>query len=114
MMMRQRSLGNSPTAMLKKLEEMHDTTWLRRLVQYLTAFEAYRLFFGDNAVPTLPPTVHPLPNPRWLMVVYERDVRQRADEVLRSITSVTGTILKMDSTKKVLLIPDCIWPNILS
>lgn len=43
----------------------------------------------------------PLPKPKWLLSVYARDVLSRLPEVKAKITSVFGSVLKMDSTKKV-------------
>ncbi|XP_046887325.1 uncharacterized protein LOC124474908 [Hypomesus transpacificus] len=43
----------------------------------------------------------PVPSPVWLLTVYSMDVLSRLDEVEARVTSVFGSILKMDSTKKV-------------
>ncbi|KAM6906791.1 uncharacterized protein PEZ65_017941 [Lycodopsis pacificus] len=43
----------------------------------------------------------PLPSPVWLLTVYGYDVLTRLDEYKARITSTFGSILKMDSTKKV-------------
>lgn len=42
-----------------------------------------------------------MPSPVWLLTVYSHDVLSRLDEVKARVTSVFGSILKMDSTKKV-------------
>lgn len=43
----------------------------------------------------------PLPSPIWLLTVYGYDVLTRLDEYKARITSTFGSILKMDSTRKV-------------
>ncbi|XP_064820251.1 uncharacterized protein LOC135538214 [Oncorhynchus masou masou] len=43
----------------------------------------------------------PVPSPVLLLTVYSRDVLSRLDEVKARVTSIFGSILKMDSTKKV-------------
>ncbi|XP_067117109.1 uncharacterized protein [Osmerus mordax] len=48
-----------------------------------------------------PPAMPPVPTPVWLLTVYSMDVLSRLDEVKARVTSVFGSILKMDSTKKV-------------
>ncbi|KAL3065983.1 hypothetical protein OYC64_016008 [Pagothenia borchgrevinki] len=42
-----------------------------------------------------------LPSPIWLLTVYGYDIMTRLDEYKARITSTFGSILKMDSTKKV-------------
>ena len=44
----------------------------------------------------------PVPTPVWLLTVYSYDVLSRLDEVKARVTSIFGSILKMDSTKKVM------------
>lgn len=97
--MRQRTLGNTPTSVLNKLKELHSLEWLERLDRYMGAAESW-LTFGE-VILSDPPELPTLPNPRWLMSVYLADSMQRRKDTLATITTVTGTILKMDSTKKV-------------
>ncbi|EDO38029.1 predicted protein [Nematostella vectensis] len=47
------------------------------------------------------PTFNPPPKYRWLLSVYALDIMNRMDQIKASITSTFGTILKMDSTKKI-------------
>ena len=51
---------------------------------------------GDAPVPK--PCV---PKPSWFLSVYLADVRAREKELLASITSIFGTVIKIDSTRKV-------------
>ena len=41
------------------------------------------------------------PGPKWFLSVYIRDVWSRLPELRAAVTSVFGSILKVDSTKKV-------------
>ena len=43
-----------------------------------------------------------LPIYKWLQTSYARDILARLDKVKVKITSVYGTIIKLDSAKKVL------------
>ena len=53
------------------------------------------------------------PGPKWFLAVYIRDVWSRLPE-LRAVTSVFGSILKVDSTKKVcVLVAKAIFSFIL-
>lgn len=100
--MRERSLGNSVTQLHKKLMEQHGEAWMQRVLQYLTACEP----FAKSSL-VQPPVFHEptplpaIPKPKWLLAVYARDVLGRLHEVKAKITSVFGSVLKMDSTKKV-------------
>jgi hypothetical protein len=55
-------------------------------------------FFTASAphIPTMPA----VPKFRWFSNIYVKDVFMRLDDIKAAITSVHGTILKMDSTKK--------------
>ena len=111
-MLRERTLGNSPTSLMKKLQELHSEEWLERLLRYLNDCKAV-LVFAPHQVLQVPPPPHPLPNPRWLMSVYLREVMDRKPETLAGITSVTGEILKMDATKKVTYFYACFYITFL-
>ncbi|MED6288568.1 hypothetical protein CHARACLAT_027900, partial [Characodon lateralis] len=84
-MMRERTHGNSVTQLYKKLQEEHSAAWTRRALEYFT----------DSSI------IEPLSKPKWLLSVYTRDVLSRLPEVRAKITSVFGSVLKMNSTKKV-------------
>ena len=47
------------------------------------------------------PPYRPVPSPSWLLSVYANDVFSRLGELRAKITSTFGTILKLDSTKRV-------------
>jgi hypothetical protein len=48
------------------------------------------------------PKVHYVPKAQWVLQVYVRYVWMRRSELLSQLTTTTGTILKMDSTKKII------------
>lgn len=48
-----------------------------------------------------PPEPAVVPSCKWLLSVYSQDILTRLDDIKAKITSTSGTILKMDSTKKV-------------
>jgi len=98
-LLRERSFGNSVTQLCNKLREQHQEKWLERGVQYITACAP----FADcsRQFPNLPPPPC-LPQPRWLMAVYLRDVMDRVDDVKAKLTSTFGSVLKIDSTKKIM------------
>lgn len=105
--MRERTLGNSSRRLVRQLYANHSEDWLTRLSRYLGECEP----FVDN--PSLfqvicqePPQSMPIPTDRWLLSVYGKDILTRLDHVKASITSTFGTILKMDSTKKVCILDE--------
>ncbi|XP_036943164.1 uncharacterized protein LOC119012987 [Acanthopagrus latus] len=101
-MMRERTMGNSVTQLYKKLQEQHSEAWMERVLQYLTACEPFtRSAVVRPSVFAEPPCLPALPKPKWLLAVYARDVLSRLHEVKAKITSIFGSVLKMDSTKKV-------------
>lgn len=97
--MRERSLGNSATMLYHKLCEQHTEEWMERSLQYLSVCDRFQ---GTNTQPiTPPPPMPPVPTAKWLLSVHAEDVRSRYSELKARVTSVFGSILKMDSTKKV-------------
>lgn len=110
-MMRERTLGNSVTQLHKKLMEQHGEAWMQRVLQYLTACEPFaRSSLVQPAHFLEPPALPAIPKPKWLLAVYARDVLGRLHEVKAKITSVFGSILKIDSTKKVS--HHCLYPRV--
>ncbi|XP_059209499.1 uncharacterized protein LOC131988409 [Centropristis striata] len=101
-MMRERTMGNIATQLFKKLQEQHSEAWMERVLQYLSACEPFaRSAVVRPPVFAEPPCLPALPKPKWLLAVYARDVLSRLHEVKAKITSIFGSVLKMDSTKKV-------------
>ena len=50
---------------------------------------------------TPPPKLPHVPQYAWLLLVYCHNILSRLEDVKARVTSVFGTVLKMDSTKKV-------------
>ncbi|XP_062305989.1 uncharacterized protein LOC134010142 [Osmerus eperlanus] len=101
-MLRERTLGNSPTRLVKQLKENHGEEWLTRLAHYLG--ECADFVDRPSLFPVVcqePPEPIEIPTSRWLLSVYGRDILSRMDHIKASITSMFGSILKMDSTKKI-------------
>ena len=104
-LLRQRSLGNSPTLLSKKLLEQHDETRLVKSIQYMTDCSSFKRantnqLIVDQVFEKSPPPI-PVPKYQWVQFVYCLDVLQRLDEVKAAVTSVFGRVLKMDSMRKV-------------
>ncbi|XP_030248701.1 uncharacterized protein LOC115566827 isoform X3 [Sparus aurata] len=100
--LRERALGNSPTRLVRQLTENHSEEWLKRSCRYLGACSYFA------AQPSLlpvkfqdPPEPIDIPSHRWMLAVYGRDILTRLDHIKASITCIFGSVLKMDSTKKI-------------
>ncbi|KAL0168586.1 hypothetical protein M9458_036808, partial [Cirrhinus mrigala] len=98
----ERTLGNSPSRLVRQVRENHSEEWLKRVCRYLGACSDF------VAQPSLLPVKFPdppepvaIPSHRWMLAVYGRDILSRLDHIKASITSTFGNILKMDSTKKI-------------
>ncbi|XP_051795185.1 uncharacterized protein LOC110962328 isoform X2 [Acanthochromis polyacanthus] len=101
-LMRERTLGNSSTRLAKQLKENHSEEWLQRLARYFG--ECADFMDRPSLIPVTcqePPEPVAVPTNRWLMTVYAKDIISRMDHIKATITSVFGSILKMDSTKKI-------------
>ncbi|XP_048048328.1 uncharacterized protein LOC125269464 [Megalobrama amblycephala] len=101
-LLRERGMGNGPVRIISQLRENHSEEWLKRVARYTSECVA----FLDN--PGLhpphfqePPPLAPVPSYKWLLTVYSQDILNRLDHIKASITSTYGSILKMDSTKKI-------------
>ncbi|XP_051250139.1 uncharacterized protein LOC127359931 [Dicentrarchus labrax] len=89
--LRERTRGNSPTQLYNKLCEAHTEAWMRRSIHYLSVMEPFASL-GVVRRCTPPPN---------LLLVYCHDILSRLEDVKARVTSIFGSILKMDSTKKV-------------
>ncbi|XP_056094648.1 uncharacterized protein LOC130073203 [Rhinichthys klamathensis goyatoka] len=101
-LMRERSIGNSVSMLYHKLCEQHSEEWMERSLQYLSVCDRFQ---GITTQPISPlPPKPPVPTAKWLLSVHADDIpvsRSRYGELKARVTSVFGSILKMDSTKKV-------------
>ena len=104
-LLRARTLGNSPTALRHNLQELHSEEWLRRQLRYLADCERHRTGLQRfNQPPTEYAAAAPFPafpTARWFLAAYVRDVCSRLPALLAQATSVYGSVLKIDSTKKI-------------
>ena len=100
-LLRERGLGNSATQINKKIREQHAEDWLRRTTCYLSACLPFSTSQLVRYVADAPPAMPNLPQLRWLMTVFVKDVYTRLDDIKAKVTSTYGDVLKMDSTKKV-------------
>eukprot|EP00794_Sanderia_malayensis_P021122 gene21122-23194_t len=103
-MLRSRRVGNSPTALQALLHELHTETWLTRQAEYLHDCISYRK--GVMSHSALSSNFEPveafksLPPASWFLAAYARDVWSRRESLKASLSSVFGSILKIDATKK--------------
>ncbi len=98
--LRERTLGNSPTQLIKIIQEQHSKAYIDQCTKYLTAVAAITKLRPNLEFPP-PPEPEPIPTAKWLLGVYARDVEEILPELKGEITSTFGNILKMDSTFKV-------------
>lgn len=104
-MLRGRTLGNSSTALQQRIHELHSECHLRSCLSYLDDCRRYKNYCTLYGKP-VPQFDDPQPfrsplSARWLLSCYVRDVYARMPLIQASLTSTSGQILKMDSTKKV-------------
>ncbi|XP_039634652.1 uncharacterized protein LOC120544755 [Perca fluviatilis] len=99
--LRSRTLGNSASRLCNTLREAHSDAWMRRAIAYLGVCEQFLALCTVRGQFPPPPQMPPLPSAVWLLTVYSHDVLTRLEEYKARITSTLGSILKMDSTKKV-------------
>ena len=115
-MLRDRSLGNGPFQMMRKVKEAHTAVWLRKTAIYQSAVEGFIAAASETGLiehPSCeaPPAMPSLPTYQWLLSIYCNDVLERIDEVKAGITSTFGRVLKVDSTKKVHFLSWNIFPG---
>ncbi|XP_026144138.1 uncharacterized protein LOC113119126 [Carassius auratus] len=95
-------MGNGPVRIIGQLRENHSEEWLKRALRYTSECVA---FFDNRGLHSLhfqePPPLASVPSYKWLLTVYSQDILNRLDHIKASITSTYGSILKMDSTKKI-------------
>jgi hypothetical protein len=103
--MRVRSIGNSSHHIQKQLNEQHCENHATKTLQFLQAREPFQHQCAMGVLrlqtPHPIPPMQPVPKPAWFLAVYIRDVVGRIEETKAQLTSTFGSILKMDSTKKV-------------
>ena len=104
-LLRNRTLGNSPTSVRNSLCEVHSEEWLRKQVCYLSDCQRHRNGLHGVIQPNpqyeeVPPFPS-FPKAQYFLATYVRDVYQRLPALLAAATSIHGSIIKIDSTYKV-------------
>ena len=104
-LLKARTFGNSPSALCNNLQEVHSEEWLRRQLSYLCDCARHKRGIEQLGL-TVPdysefPPFPKFPNPKWFLAVYLRDVWSRLPSLLAKVTSTYGSVLKIDSTKKI-------------
>ncbi|MEQ2213555.1 hypothetical protein XENOCAPTIV_016867 [Xenoophorus captivus] len=100
--MKGRTLGNNANQLHSFLVENHTEEWMTRCLLYLETCGKFQVA-GAHLAPTAHPRrMQPVPTSSWLLSTYARETFSRMEELQASVTSVFGSILKMDSTKKVI------------
>jgi hypothetical protein len=101
-LLRSRTLGNSPTTLRNTLQELHSEEWLHRQMDYLRCCQKNKTgVMPQTSTYHKPSPFPPFPTARWFLAAYVRDVWSRMDALLAADTSTHGSILKIDSTKKI-------------
>ncbi|XP_039625400.1 uncharacterized protein LOC120539427 [Polypterus senegalus] len=100
--MHERTLGNGATRLRRYLLKQHTRSWLKRSKKFMYAVTKF-ITPGAEPPAALPllPRMTPVPGTKWFLSIYAREVASRIEETKARITSIFGSILKMDSTKKV-------------
>jgi len=104
-LLRPRTAGNSSSYLQQAFQEAHSEEWARRSCDYFTDCEIHKrsCLKQSQAVYPPPPPFSPLPLAQWFETVHANDVVSHLDELKGVITSTFGRILKLDSTKKVIV-----------
>ncbi len=100
-----RTNGNTPFALSNNVKEVHSEEWCRRLLWYLSDCDRHRQGLQRFSMQTLVYQAalqfRCVPNYKWFLACYIRDVWDRLPLLKAAVTSVYGSVLKIDSTKKV-------------
>ena len=93
-------------AIISAAKEIHSEEWIHKTIQYLDDCRHHKT--RTNMFSSLQPTNYDEAPPfkclltyKWFLAVYIRDVWSRLPFLLAETTSVFGSILKIDSTKKI-------------
>ncbi|XP_016321228.1 uncharacterized protein LOC107672516 [Sinocyclocheilus anshuiensis] len=103
-MLKPRTAGNSSSYLQQALEEIHSEEWARRTIDYLTDCELHKnrcALTQLEVVYEQPPPFCPLPLAWAVSNHCANEILSHLDELKGVITSTYGSILKLDSTKKI-------------
>ncbi|KAL3065077.1 hypothetical protein OYC64_015289 [Pagothenia borchgrevinki] len=96
-----RTLGNSASRLQSYLVEQHTAEWMTRSIHYLNTCRKFVVAGVQMPPPQPPPQMVPVPSSGWLLSTFVLESFTRIEELKAKVTSTFGSILKMDSTKKV-------------
>ncbi|KAK5901422.1 hypothetical protein CgunFtcFv8_026296 [Champsocephalus gunnari] len=99
--MKGRTLGSSASRLRSFPVEQHTAEWMRRSIHYLNTCRKFLVAGVQMPPPQPPPQMVPVPSCGWLLSTYVLESFTRIEELKAKVTSTFGSILKMDSTKKV-------------
>lgn len=104
-LLRSRTLGNSPGALQNRLREIHSDEWMGKVVSYLNDCKRHQtsshLFHQPSVEYQKAPELRDVPTAKWFLACYVRNVYSRLELLKAVTTSVYGTVMKLDSTKKI-------------
>ena len=95
--MGERSLGNSSSSLHSYLVVEHTRAWMARSMRFMAI---YRMFKMPPPPPPIP-EMDPVPTSQWILSAFATESFSRLGEMRAKVTSIFGSVLKMDSTKKV-------------
>lgn len=99
--MRGRTLGNSAARLRSYLVEQHTTAWIDCCLRFMGTYKHFVVPGVSAPPPPALPQMAAVPSRQWILRAYATDSFSRLGEMRAKLTSVYGSILKMDSTKKV-------------
>ncbi|XP_039626713.1 uncharacterized protein LOC120540217 [Polypterus senegalus] len=100
--MREHTLGNGANRLCRYILEKHTRSWMLRSKMYLFVLSKFITSGAEPSTsPIQPPRMTLVPGAKWLLSIYTREMASRLEETKARITSIFGSILKMNSTKKV-------------
>ncbi|XP_068581262.1 uncharacterized protein [Cebidichthys violaceus] len=99
--MRGRSLGNSADRLRSCLVEQHTAAWMNSCIRFMSIYK--KSMMPGVTVPRPPdlPEMDLVPSRQWILSAFATDSFARLEEMSAKVTSVFGSVLKMDSTKKI-------------
>ena len=99
--MGERSLGNSSSSLHSYLVVEHTRAWMARSMRFMAIYRMFEM--PGVTVPPLPavPEMEPVPTSQWILSAFATESFSRLGEMRAKVTSIFGSVLKMDSTKKV-------------
>lgn len=99
--MRTRTLGNSANRLRSYLVEQHTEAWISCCIGFMGTYNRFLMPGVSTPPPPAVPDMDPVPTRQWILSAYAANSFTRLAEMRAKVTSIFGSILKMDSTKKV-------------